>query len=211
MRTEYGRRRSENDEYEKTAYETFGRSFCSSKRTRLEQFTHDGGDDCLVGNGRNVGEYTSAFNASAVYKYVLGGGGGEWRVRGVDDGREIANRAKRTGTINVAWYTASLEPGALEQTATRRGVRSSCSCPAVPFSYKTHRARPRNFDADVNYFNQSLSAFSDDRDRSGLSTKPILLGPDRRRRRIVITRPTRIVALSDVVLLTTVVDNFCRL
>jgi len=58
-----------------------------------------------------------------------------WLVRGGDDGREVANRAKHTGTINVAWYTASLEFDALEPTAPRRGVRSgrsACPCPSNP-------------------------------------------------------------------------------
>jgi len=98
-------------------------------------------------------------------------------VRGGDGGREVANRAKHTGTINVAWYTASLESDALEPTAPRRGVRSSS--PAVSLSVKPKRqgARLLNFGADVRFPSPVRPPAA--LDRSVRSVKPILLGPDR--------------------------------
>jgi len=74
-RTEYGRRRSKNDERENGVRGLWPFVLHSSKCTKLIWFSDD--DHCLVGNGRNAGEYTSAFKASAVYKYVraMSGGG----------------------------------------------------------------------------------------------------------------------------------------
>lgn len=111
------------------AYGAFDRSFNTRQKcTKLiKRFTDD---DCLVSCRKRAKRWRVHIRLYCE-RGVQVRASEEWRwlVRGGDDGREVANRANHTGTINVAWYTASLESDAPEPTAPRRAVRPSRRVP----------------------------------------------------------------------------------